>query len=530
MSRYLRILLGQSVAILVASTCVAAAKVDVPRFHVHEIDFFGPQLNPRQTPARDVELKVTFEHVPSRTTLTAFGFWDGDGKGGSDGNVFSVRFCPTEIGDWTISKVESNREEFQGQHVGDVVHCIASNHPGLWIADGKWYRRSDGSHPYIVGNTHYTFVSRQTKQGPARSNPAEDVRNELPYFNKIRFSLLPCRYPDPAVKPFFDDEGRPTDDGRYSFRPNPQWFHERVDPVVQAGFEVDVICDLILCGPDTAEARRALKRNPQIWVRYVASRYGAYPNVWYCLCNEWNIKKPNYAPEEIVAAGNALKAALLHNTTPISVHGNKGNWTEALNGHWEDHTIIQWKLKTIHAAADAAKTNIALGGGKPLVNDENAYEGEGDGFSEQDVIEGCLGTFLGGGYPTTGEKPANKEGQYFWGGFDPGQHKSADNLALLRTYLDGNVRFWELAAVPLKESPFSAAPENFRVLGCEREYVLGSNKQAAFELNLPPGRWQIVQLDLIAKESRTLADSASGVFELKTPNNRAVLTHLRTID
>lgn len=498
----------------------------VAQYHVFELPFTGPAFGPRDAPAKDVRLLVTFRHASGRPELAVPGFWDGDGRGGNRGTVFKVRFCPDRPGTWTVVKTASNRRQLAGRHVGDTIVCTRSAHPGFWIPDGRWYRRSDGSHPVITGNTHYTFLSRHGKSGRLSSDPVEDVRGNAKHFQKLRFSLFGGRYPDPKVKPFLDDSGRPSDDGRYSFRPNPQWFHTRVDPVVAEGHKTDLICDLLLCGPDTFGSRSTLKGDPHPWLRYVAARYGAYPNVWFCLCNEWNIKRPHYSAKEIRSAGAFLKS-LLPQPRPISVHSNTGPWRKELNGDWHDHVVIQHKLKTIPRAADAAAESFRIGR-KPVLNDENAYQGKGDNFTFEDTVEGCFGTFLGGGYPTTGEKYGRKLGQYFWGGFDPERHTAARSLKLLRDYVNANVAFWTMRPLPVKKSAFRNAPSGFRLLGRPgREYVLGSNAGSTFPVDLPAGKWKIVQIDLLSRKTTTLAAAAGGRFTLKTPASRAVMTHFR---
>ena len=75
----------------------AADLGEVKRYHVAEVTFVGPELGPTDTPARDVELAVTFRHE-SGAAARVPGFWDGDGKGGSRGAVFKVRFCATRVG------------------------------------------------------------------------------------------------------------------------------------------------------------------------------------------------------------------------------------------------------------------------------------------------------------------------------------------------------------------------------------------------------------------------------------------------
>ena len=503
---------------------------EVARYHVAHVAFRGPQLGPTDTPAREVTLAVTLRHESGEPTLRVLGFWDGDGKGGHAGRAFAVRFCPTREGRWTVAKTASNRKELAGQREGDHLTCVPSKHPGLWLPDGRWYKRSDGSHPFILGNTHYTFLSKRTRKGPAATDPVADVRGNAAVYKKLRFSLFGGRYPDPGLKPFLDDEGKQTDDGRFARRPNPAWFHRRVDPVVKEGAAQDLICDLILCGPDTRESRSTLKGDPTPWLRYAAARYGAYPNVWYCLCNEWNIKRPSYSAAEIRRAGETLRAALAE-PRPIAVHSNSGSWDTQLNGDWHDHVIIQWKLKTLARAADAAARNHDRGGRKPVCNDENAYEGKGDRFSLEDTVEGCFGTFLGAGYPTTGEKPGSKLGQYFWGGFDATAHTASRHLGYLRRYVEKSVEFWRMK--PLRVADVvSGAPKEFRLLGRPgREYVLGSNRRAAgLRVALGAGAWRVVQVDLVAMTTATLAERATGSHTLATPASRAALTHFKRLE
>jgi hypothetical protein len=98
---------------------------------------------------------------------------------------------------------------------------------GFWIVDNnspgrRWYMRSDGSHRYIVGNTHYTFLSGYyTDNKPSGNDIAADVAGNAKYFNKLRFSLYGDRYPNPNEKPFFDDQRHLTDWSDYCHRANP---------------------------------------------------------------------------------------------------------------------------------------------------------------------------------------------------------------------------------------------------------------------------------------------------------------------
>jgi len=528
---------------------IAAAQPQVPLYDVHEVIFEGPTLGPTDAPARDIVLATQWQHAASGTSHTVHGFWDADGRGGPTGNVFKVRFCPTQEGRWKLVSTSSNRAELNGQKEGLEITCTPSDHPGFWEVDnaasaGRWYRRSDGSHPYIFGNTMYTFLSERNDTGPSGGNIADDMRNNAKYFKKVRFAITGGRYPHPTAKPFLDSAGRPTDDGNFSHRPNPAWFHQRVDRAVRVAYEHDLIADIIIAGPDTEQNRVVLKAtqnngDPTPILRYLAARYGSFPNVWFCLCNEFDIKKPKYTCDEINRSGRTMRM-LLPYPTPLSVHAYPRNWYAELNTTppWHDHVIIQRKIKKLSTAADWVSRNHALGGRVPVIDDELAYEGAGDGWSEPDVIESHLGAFLGAGYGTTGHKPANKKGHYFFGNFKAAEHHAADNLRWLRQMIDENITFWQMAPADDPDPGdrtidiFANVHPDFRAMAWPgREYVLGTNRpRTGVQVKLPPGRWQVTCYDAIAKNRKRLERDVSGAFTFDTPDTRAAFVHFKRID
>ncbi|MEJ2701712.1 MAG: DUF5060 domain-containing protein [Sedimentisphaerales bacterium] len=512
-------------------------------YSVVELSFTGPTQGPKDVPARDVDFWVRLRHESGSLEVKIHGFWDGDGKGGTSGNVFKVRLCPTKAGRWNLVEVHSNKQELNGQKQGDYVTATASDQPGFWIVDDespgrRWYVRSDGSHPYIFGNTHYTFLSGYyTNNEPSGNDIAADVAGNAEYFKKLRFSLYGDRYVNPREKPFFDDKGELSDSGDDCCRPNPRWFHQRVDLAVQTAWEHDLIADLILCGPDTEESRSVLRAahndgDPEPYLKYIAARYGSFPNVWMCLCNEYEIKKPKYSEEQIAQFGHILRQDLPY-PTPLSVHSTPRTlWSAKFDTlpPWNDHMIIQKKIRHLPNAADVIQqTRHKPDGGTrnmPTVNDELSYEGKGDKHTEQDTIESHLGAFLGGGYGTTGKKPGNKLGQYFRGCFDLAEHTAADNLKYLREVIDEHITFWKMAP---DLSIFSNLHKDFRGLAWPgREYVLGTNgRHRDIVANLAAGTWTVRRYDIIAKEAKTLSGSARGRFTFDAPGSRAVLFHFK---
>ncbi|KPL22551.1 MAG: hypothetical protein AMJ75_07870 [Phycisphaerae bacterium SM1_79] len=522
----------------------------VQLYGIHEVTFSGPKYGPLDNPLLEVNLTTEWRHESGRPTYRILGFWDSDGRGGASGNVYKVRFCPTKPGKWTLVKTTSNKHELNGQREGHSIVCVSSSNKGFWEVDpdaarGRWYRRSDGSHPYIVGNTMYSFLSEHEDKGPTGGNIAGDIRGNSRYFKKVRFSITGDRYPHPKDKPFLDNSGKPTDNGDFSHRPNVTWFYRRVDLAVREAYDHDLAADLILNGPDTRDSRSVLSASENNGdctpiLKYIAARYGSYPNVWICLANEFDIKDPKYTPGEIAEFGRKLREFLPY-PTPLSVHSRSRDWNRELTTDppWNDHVTLQKKIKELHIAADFVARNFSVGGAnKPVIDDELAYEGKGDGWSEADVIEAHLGAFLGGGYGTTGHKPASKRGHYFHGNFKASEHKSADNLQWLRRMIDEDITFWKMA--PVRDSNasetntgiFQNVDREFRAMEWPgHEYVLGTNKaRRAIRARLPEGLWQVTRYDVIRKNQQLLSPDTDGAFTFDAPDSRAVLFHFKRKD
>jgi hypothetical protein len=521
---------------------IAQQPVQTEVYAVVELTFTGPQQGTKNSPARDVDFWVRFRHESGAPEYKIHGFWDSDGNGGNAGNVFKVRFTPTQTGRWRLVEVYSNAKELTGQRQGESVTARGASKRGFWLVDkanagGRWYKRSDGSRQYIIGNTQYSFLSGY-KDGnrPSGVDIATDVANNARYFKKLRFTFHGDRYPHPQEKPFLDDEGRPTDSGDYSHRPNPKWFHERGDVAVRAAFDHDLIADL--CGPDMEDSRATLRaarnnNDPEPYLKYIAARYGSYPNIWICLCNEYEIRKPTFTEAELARMGQTIRRFLPY-PTPLSVHSTPRTlWARAFDDlpSWNDHQIIQKKIRTLSDSADVIQSIWKNEGGKgarnkPTVNDELSYQGEGDKHTEGDTIESHLGAFLGGGYGTTGWKPGNKLGHYFYGGFDPAEHTAADNLKWLREVIDANISFWRMSP---DVSIFENLDPSFRGLAWPRnEFALGTNRHhQGITARLPAGKWTVTQYDLINLKTTALSINASGTFTFDAPDSRAVLFHFK---
>jgi hypothetical protein len=95
-----------STALLLGTACADARPEvadDLRKWHSATLDFAGPtvhQADANPNPFLDYRLQVEFT-APSGERLNIAGFFDGDGQGGPAGNVWRVRFNPTEAGRWS---------------------------------------------------------------------------------------------------------------------------------------------------------------------------------------------------------------------------------------------------------------------------------------------------------------------------------------------------------------------------------------------------------------------------------------------
>jgi hypothetical protein len=124
--------------ILVWAFATLAGGAQEPRFAKWskiELSFRGPASLGRGEPNPfAVKLDVEFQSPGARHYCVP-GFYDGDGRGSLDGDVWKVRFSADEIGSWTYTTSSDNRQ-LDGKAGRFSVTDIPSDAEGLW----RWGR------------------------------------------------------------------------------------------------------------------------------------------------------------------------------------------------------------------------------------------------------------------------------------------------------------------------------------------------------------------------------------------------------
>jgi hypothetical protein len=146
---------GIFLAVTLTALTVAGDEIQSAKWSRFEWSFHGPALRGRGEPNPfDVKLDVEF-CSPGGRHYRVPGFYDGDGRGGLDGDVWKVRFSADETGRWTYTTISDNRQ-LDGKTGQLTVTAIPSDAEGLW----RWGRLE------AVGTTENGVRYLKFRDGP----------------------------------------------------------------------------------------------------------------------------------------------------------------------------------------------------------------------------------------------------------------------------------------------------------------------------------------------------------------------------
>lgn len=428
---------------------------------VVEIELRGPVALPADRPP----FRLAAEHE-SGERIEIDGFWDG-------ADVYRARFLPELAGRWRWSTSSDSAALDSAAGELDVAPSEAARGPVR--VDGRRFARPDGSSFHPVGATVYNWL----QQSPERIAETLDAVAGAG-FNKLRFLVFPQagghveRWPE--LLPFERD-----DDGRWLVdRPVPAYF-QRLDAAVSALDERGVQAEVLLFnayddgvfGLDLLDEQQDLA-----YLRYVVARLAASPNVWWSLCNEYDLmRRPDARWDR---AFQALEAADPH-AHPRSIH----NWVEFYdhNRPWVTHASIQNGSATVDPGRAQLYRDAYR---KPVVLDEIQYEGDtverwGD-LDGPELVHRFWNATVAGCSASHGESFVLEDGSLHIVVGGPFRGLSPARLGFLRSVLEqGPVGGYE---------PIDLWWDETHVIGAPRvEYLqyLGRSAPASWSFRLPQG-------------------------------------------
>lgn len=381
-----------------------------------EVEFVGPA---RAIPATRAPFTLTARN--GATTLTVPGFWDG-------GRRYLARFLPETPGEWTWSTT-SDATELSGRSGAVRVSGVRGSGP-VRVAAGFHFAHADGTPHRPVGTTAYNWLHQRDAEMRAT---VEDIARAG--FNRLRFMVFPqaggyvTSVPD--LMPFEQDEHGAWDVSR----PVPAFFR-RLDRAVEMlgghGIQADI---LILNAYDNGRFGLAelSEEDDAAYTRYLVARLSAYPNVWWSMCNEYDIlDRPRERWDRLgqlvadVDPHDHLRS--IHNLTELFDH----------NRPWITHASIQ----NGHATTDFGRAVLYRDVyRKPIVLDEIKYEGDialrwGHLTAEELVDQFWIAT-VSGCYASHGESFERPDGSLHMVAGGRLQGRSPARLGFLRRILDG---------------------------------------------------------------------------------------------
>jgi hypothetical protein len=472
---------------------------------VHEVKLRASRGH--ANPYVDVKLSARFEG-PSGP-LVVPGYWDG-------GDVFKIRFTPPAEGRWTY-RTTSSDPGLDGK-TGALVATRASKgrhgfvrrdpaHPYHWVRD-------DGTRFFMMGQTYYDVIA--TALVNDRWKPAVDA-SRAHGMDKIRLRVFvkTCGNednPHPCSSPY-------AEGGRDKDRLNLPHFRA-LDEIVAYLDAKGMVADLLVF--NSGNEYYGTQEQDARFARYVLARYAAYPNVIWCVTNEYQVVTRR-SKDDFNALGRLLrdedpwmKRGQALRGLSIHPYGGKrqGDVFHFFDEGWPVHAILQTGR---HDPGDPKLYETMLenrGFDMPVVNDEFGYMGdflwrnaakprppgvrgsspEGrrySGYSAEKHRHSLWAIYMAGGQAATGDKNLYADGRPYKSGTWHDLPEYDDVRHLVDFFTRGGIEYWKLAPQPI----VGAGERVYLLAEPGRQYVAYAAIGGPIELPLPPGRYRATRFD-----------------------------------
>jgi hypothetical protein len=365
------------------------AQGKVEKWGMFELTLKGSEAG---NPFINTQLSAVFKHGDK--VYKPEGFYDGHG-------LYKIRFMPDEEGTWTYTTA-SNHDELNGKTGNIICTAAAANvHGPVRVRNQYHFAYVDGK-PFVpFGTTIYEWAFRSAER---KAQTLETLKASP--FNKARMLAVPpykdiyINGPDKLTAfPFVGTAKENFDFSQF----NPEYF-KSLDEDIKHLAELGIEADLILLRPydkgkwgfDMMEDDTNIR-----FLKYMVARYAAYHNIWWSLCNENSFIK-HLTDEDWDRYFQVVQKAdpyghlrSIHNADRIY------DYTKP----WVTHVSLQYYNVVKSPWGTSLLRDIYK---KPIVNDENNYEGKGfdkrwGQLTGEEMTFRFWNAYIGGGYATHGE-------------------------------------------------------------------------------------------------------------------------------
>jgi hypothetical protein len=480
-----------------------SALVDVPReaerYLPVEVTAYGPSHG---NPFVDVEFGAEFRSGDQ--TAAVGGFYDGDGR-------YVIRFLPPTAGSWEFTTRSTARslDGVKGQFEVAENECKGP----VGVVDDYHFAHADGT-PFIpLGTTSYAW----THQDDELQERTLAALASAP-FNKLRMCLFPKDYlynvndPERYVWPRKADGT--WDTTRFDVE-----YWRRLERRIRDLGELGIEADLIVFHPydDRWGLSHQSRAADDRYVRYMARRLGAFPNVWWSMANEYDLLL-HKRPSDWDRLANLIRSED-HVGHPISIHNGFDLWD--YSSDWATHCSIQ------HGEQLAKRVDQwRRQWGKPVLVDEAGYEGDLDqgwgNLTGEEMVRRFWEVSLRGGYATHGETFYREDDVIWW---SKGGDLRGESLARLD--------FLKQLIAEAPTSRLDPLPSDFDAIwgGAADRYCLiyfGDHRPRFRDVVIPPG--MAAEIDVIDTWNMTIEPQPgvhSGTVRVQLPARPYTAIRLR---
>jgi hypothetical protein len=497
--------------------------VEVSKWSVHELTLTAS--NTHRNPYTEAGVTATFDG-PGGSRTTVWGFWDGD-------RTFRVRFTPTREGEWTYA-TSSADAGLDGRH--GTFRCVAPRAGARgFVRRDEAYRYhfvwDDGARYFMCGQTYYRIVQNAAAGGGWKAAIAGSLRRGM---NKVRLLVAPPGAqpytPYPATAPFGPDHDTL----------NPAHWRA-LDEVVAHLHDSGAVADLILfvqAGRGSTATPFGTPEQDERYLRYVIARYAAYPNVIWCLTNEWNytgkgraywddLGRIAAAEDPWARAGAARRALTIHQQTRI-------DW-QFSDADWPVHACLQYGVRNGQRTqsdewADDPRNsaryphgddwgNVSivhnLAHGLPVVNDEYGYIGEPEDRSApgappltRDKHRRILwAIYAAGGYASAGDKTTYGDSRPYRSADWHDTAEYGDIQRLVDFFTTKGLAYWRMVS---RNDVVTAGERAYVLAEPGRQYVVYAAVGGMVAIDLAAGNYTAQRFDPRTGEETPLGEVAGG--------------------
>ncbi len=312
---------------------ICSALVEVGKHKTYELVFTA--ATSLQNPFDTYLLKLEITD-PNGRRFIIDGFFDGDGDGSQEGNIWKVRISPYTKGVWSWRTIrgdayDSGLEGLRGQFV-----CVESRDVGGVIADRHHFRFQDSGYTYLQGNfldftnglpSTHTFMSEKITDTQRGDIMARHLQFHTA--NKVNvYFANKGDYGGQSVTPWVGFASS-NDKTRMDLA---RW--KKYDGYIRSLKDNGMLAEMWFFADDSGFGSLSQKIRNRLF-RYAMARTSAFSNTLYVIALEWG---EGWSKSSVMASGNFIQA---HNPWRrlLSVHNIKPNpWAQLLlipkHMHW----------------------------------------------------------------------------------------------------------------------------------------------------------------------------------------------------